>query len=309
MHKDSLMLITGGGGVLGAALQKKLQDNDVTFIAPRREELDLLNAEATGDYISKHKPDIVVHLAAMVFGLGGNLKNQMNSVVNNTIINNNLFSALYQNPPKKIFFAGTVASYPFPFKSLPLKEEDFFNGLPHYGEFGYAMAKRHAYTYLKILKEEKNTSFTYGVFTNLFGINDNFDIENSHVVPSLIAKAFRAKLDDKPLEVWGNGEAERDFLCSDDAARAICFLLDNESINDIINISSGKTYSIKYVAELIAKAYCMDKEIKFLPAMPSGILNRSVNNQKIIDMGFKLSIEFETAILNACDWYASIQSK
>ncbi|MFV9875176.1 MAG: NAD-dependent epimerase/dehydratase family protein [Rickettsiales endosymbiont of Dermacentor nuttalli] len=304
MNNNSVILITGGNGVLGTATRHKFKTMGLNFLAPTRQELNLLDLTSTCYFIKKHKPDIVIHLAATVFGLGGHIKNQMNVVVSNTTINNNLFSALYNYPPQKIFYAGTVASYPYPFKSLPLKEEDFFDGLPHSGEFGYAMAKRHAYSYLRILQEEKNVAFIYGIFTNMFGINDKFNIETSHVIPSLIAKAFQAKTENTPLKVWGNGEATRDFLCVDDAANAIYFLLNQVPLNDIINISTGVSCSIKEASELIYKAANLDQGIIFLPNMPSGISHRYVDNKKLISLGFSLNNNFETEIHNTYKWYA-----
>lgn len=306
MKNEPSVLITGSSGVLGTALKKLLTDSGVTFSAPSSKELNLLDAEGTIQYLSTHKPKTVIHLAALVYGLGGNLKNQMQSLLRNTAINNNLFAALYEHPPTKIFFAGTVASYPFPYKTLPLVEKDFFDGLPHYGEFGYAMAKRHAYAYLRILKEAKDTSFIYGTFTNLFGKHDNFDIENGHVIPSLIAKAHQARIDHIPLGVWGSGDAERDFLYGEEAAAAILFLLNIEPINDIINISSGKACSIRYLAKLVGEAIGV-KDISFLQDMPSGIMQRVVCNKKLSQLGFKYTKRFEDAIIETCDWYVSQQ--
>lgn len=310
LTQNASILITGGYGVLGTALRHFFLSKGIKFIAPTRQELDLLNNQATEEYIENHKPEIVIHLAATVFGLGGNLKNQMYSANCNTLINHNLLTALYKTPPKKIFFAGTVASYPFPFKSLPLREEHFFDGLPHEGEFGYAMAKKHAYTYLKILKEEKNTDFIYGILTNLFGKYDNFDIHNGHVIPSLMAKAFQASRQNEALEVWGKRETERDFLYAEEAAKAIYFLLHmTQANNNLINISSGKAYSIKYVSQLIAQAAGLHKENVFQHDMPSGIPNRVVSNQKILELGFEFSMDFEEAIKETYQWYATESKK
>lgn len=304
LNHNSRVLITGGSGLLGMAVQKKLRENNIDFIAPPRKELDLLEYGLTLEYLKNYEPTEVVHLAAVVFGLGGNLRNQMNSAVFNTTMNNNLFSALYQIPPKNIFFAGTAASYSYPFKALPLEENVFFEGFPHYGEFGYAMAKKHAYTYLKILKEEKKTSFIYGVFTNLFGEHDNFDIDNGHVIPSLIAKACIAKKENRALEVWGDGSARRDFLYSEEAAKAIFFLLNTSLTEEVINISSGESYSMKEVAELIAQYANIKQEIVYLKDMPSGIRDREISNKKIVDLGWCLDSDFKKSLCKTYAWYS-----
>jgi Nucleoside-diphosphate-sugar epimerases len=145
---------------------------------------------------------------------------------------------------------------------MPLKEADFFEGLPHYGEFGYAMAKRHAYTYLKIISQETEMLFSYGIFTNLYGENDRFDESNGHIIPSLISKAYSASLSGKNLNVWGNGSAERDFLYAEDAARAVLLCLEDDNPQRIINISSGRGIRIGYIAETIAKN-CQPSEHQF----------------------------------------------
>src|SRR5262245_19445877 len=159
------ILVTGARGLVGAALGKALARLEVPgVLAPSRAELDLLDRDATERYFARHRPTAVVHLGAVVFGLGGNLANQTGVLAHNTQIDNNVFRAIARHPVRKCFFAGTVASYPFPYKSETLQETEFFNGLPHAGEFGYGSAKRHAYAYLHLLAKDIGLSFAYGIF-------------------------------------------------------------------------------------------------------------------------------------------------
>lgn len=305
IHPQTKILITGAGGALGTTLTSFLKKRGFdNLLTPTRTTLDLLDREITKTYIAKHKPEIIIHLASVVFGLGGNQKNQMLALSNNTLMNDNLFSALEIHCPRKFFFAGTVASYPYPYPSLPLSENFFFNGLPHQGEFGYAMSKRHAYAYLEILKATRGMDYIYGLFTNLFGLHDNYDIETGHVIPSLIAKAHSASQTGTPLEVWGDGTAERDFLSFDEAAKAILFCIENYSETEPINISSGDSVTMQKVAETIASNFSIS-EISFDSARPTGIPKRIVCNRKLTKLGFKQSSSFEVALEKACAWYRS----
>ena len=305
IQQNSTVLITGAGGVLGKAVTACFQrEGFVNLLTPSRVEMDLLNSESVHAYFKKHQPKVVIHLAATVFGLGGNLRYQMRAALENTLINDYFFSALQCYPPEYVFFAGTVASYPFPYSGMPLIENSFFNGLPHSGEFGYAMAKRHAYTYLHLLNKEMGLRFTYGILTNLYGPYDRFDISNGHVIPSLIAKAHDAVKNGHDLEVWGDGAAERDFLYSEDAARAILYCFDHDQKNQLINISSGQGVSIRHVAEIIGGASGV-KNIRFATDKPTGIPRRVVNNQRLLDLGFKPSVSMEEGLMETYRWYAN----
>ncbi len=305
IDRNAFLLITGSGGMLGSAVLAHLQREGFTqLLAPTRQEMNLLDSNSIRAYLSAYRPKTIIHLASVVFGLGGNLKHQMLSGLENTAINNNLFRELQSYPIEHLFFAGTVASYPFPYRTMPLVEESFFEGLPHYGEFGYAMAKRHAYTYLRILGEETGLRYTYGIFTNLYGQNDRFDIENGHVIPSLIAKAYSASQSGTVMEVWGDGSALRDFLYAEDAARAILLCLDQNDENRLINISSGYGVSIRHIAETIATA-SGTTELRFVSDKPIGIPSRVVDNKQLTLLGFSPSVPIEEGLINTYNWYSS----
>jgi len=250
MNFDDKILITGATGLLGAAIVSKLKSQGyVNLLIPTHKELDLLEINMAESWFNKHKPSYVFHLASLVYGLKGNLENQLKSIHQNTQINLNILNACANYSIKKIFFAGTVASYPFPYPSLPLEEKFFLDGEPHAGEYGYATAKRHALSYLKILKETKNIDYCYGIFTNMYGINDRYDIDGGHVIPALIKKALNAiQTDKKSLTVWGNKNTTRDFLNSKDAAHAAILCM--QSFTGTINIASGESISIEIIDEI-----------------------------------------------------------
>lgn len=306
--QNSKVLVTGAGGGLGKVLLSTLRSRGYSMVlAPSRYDLNLLDAESVSRYIGMHQPNAVVHLAALVFGLQGNLDNQMRSLLENSQINANIFSALNINPVDYFFFAGTVASYAYPYKRIPLAEEDFFSGLPHDGEFGYAMSKRHAYAYLKILKDTKGTNFTYGIFTNLYGENDRFNDNAGHVIPSLITKANRALLEKKPLLVWGDGTAERDFLHFDDAAQAILRCMEIGTTPELVNISSGRSTSIRMLTELVCKTAGV-ADVEFQIDKPVGIQSRVVDNTLLRNLGFSQSIGLDFGIQRLYRWYSENMS-
>ncbi len=295
--------------MLGNALINYLKVLGFTnLITPNRKELDLKDRKATLEYIKKNKPEIVVHLAAQVYGLGGNLRNQIGSIISNTLIDNNLFFALSKYLPKQIFYAGSVASYPYPFGNSPIKEDKFFMGLPHYGEFGYSCSKRHAYNYLKIFSSELSVDCTYGILTNLYGPNDKFDLDNGHVIPSLIMKTSIAKLNSEKLRVWGSGKAERQFLYSSDAADAIFLCLKNLKGLNLINISSGNKHSISEISEILSN-HAKLSGIEYEIDKPEGILTRAFDISKIKNLGFKPKINLEFGLKKTYDWYVQEYKK
>lgn len=151
------ILVTGGRGLLGASLVRRIRESfQCVVMTPSRQELDLLNGNSVSEYLNNSMPDYVFHLAAYVNGLGGNIANPIDSLEINDRINLNLLSAInFSSSVKKVFFAGTVASYGYPFERLPLVEGDIFKGEPHIGEYGYAASKRHAYAYLSLIRSEK----------------------------------------------------------------------------------------------------------------------------------------------------------
>lgn len=305
-EQSNSILVTGATGLLGRALVRHLNSEGATqLLTPGRSELDLTNRDAVIEYFILHGPKTVYHLAALVFGLGGNSKNQLRSLSENGLVNDNLFSACAAHPPEHMFFAGTVAAYPFPYKTMPLIENEFFDGLPHRGEFGYAMAKRNAYAYLEILSKETHMKFTYGVLTNLYGPGDRFDIENGHVVPSLIAKAHNACRSGLPLKVWGDGSATRDFMFIDDAARAIhhCVLSHGKSGgNELVNISSGEEVSIGYLAQCVATQF-EGLKLEFDTSGAVGVPKRVIDNSRLKQLGFQGFTPMADGISATCDWY------
>ncbi|WP_173578804.1 NAD-dependent epimerase/dehydratase family protein [Acetobacter fallax] len=302
LERDQLVLVTGGHGLLGKTLQSELRAQGFeNIIAPKRNELDYLDLEATRAFFSEHRPHVVFHLASVVFGLLGNMENQVRAIADSTIINHNVFLTSAEMGVKKIFFAGSVASYPFPYTSLPLREDMLWQGVPHAGEFGYAHAKRHALAYLELLRDNTGLDFFYGILTNLYGPNDRFDDAHGHVIPSLIRKMHRAIHDGDPFKVWGSGVAKRDFMHARDAAAAIIAGMDQ--LSGVANISSGESVTIRNVVEALVKAAHYKEEIIWEVDKPVGVPDRSVSNEILREIGFRCSYGLDEGIRETWEWF------
>lgn len=292
------ILITGSNGLLGREIVELFQKSysDVNLITPSSGDVDLRCMESVNKLFSlEGGVDIVIHLAAVVFGLKGNMLNQYNALHQNTTIDSNVFDACKQYGVEKIFYASSVATYGFPFADLPLKESDLFFGEPHSGELGYSMAKRHAYAYLEILSQQ-GVDCIYGLFTNLYGRHDTYNDVTSHVVPSLICKALKAKKNLENLSVWGNGEASRDFMYAKDAARAVIHLLSFSDVkNEVCNIASGTELKISDIAESLVSILELTG-IEYDTNQPVGIKSRSVDVSRLKELGFSCEYDLQAGL-------------
>lgn len=255
--------ITGASGSLGQELRRSLVRifPEIEVLSPTRQQLNLENHVQVKNFVKVHKPTHVFHLAAKVYGLQGHTEDPTGSLLTNTLIDNNVFAALFECPPEWIYYSSSVAAYGFPYKNLPLSETDWLSSSPHWSEFGYAMGKRHALSYLEILAKSFGTKYVYGLTTNLFGTGDRFHDGQGHVIVSLLRKALVARNKNVPLTVWGTGQASRDFLSTSDASRLLIDLVDSDA--GIVNIASGQEILIKDIALDIANVFQIDSGIQF----------------------------------------------
>jgi GDP-L-fucose synthase len=295
------LLVTGATGLLGSAITHQAKDFFEVH-SPSRSELDLEDSSAVNDYVKALRPDFCIHAAAHVFGLGGHKLHPNKALFLNSKIDLNLISALSEIPLEHFVYVGTVASYGYPYKSQPLQERDFFQGVPHAGEYGYAMAKRFGFDLAASLKLN-GTTVTYAIMTNLFGPRDNFNEKTGHVVPSLIARAFEAKTKNIPLQVWGDDNDSRDFLYSEIAAVRLIQAL-NYKYDGLLNVGSGKERRILEVAELIQKYVGV-------PALEKNHVGVNAIHNRILDVSSLesnfgvLPDEFESNLIKTVNWYES----
>ncbi len=267
------ILVTGSNGLLGSAVVRKLEEqSDVQIIKHSRKECDLMDREKTIEYFSSFKQiDSVIHCAAEV---GGVLKNSLYSermFYNNLKLNNNVIDSCYKMKVPNLVNILSTCLFPES-ANYPLTPDQIFSGDPHSSSFGYALAKRISYLTVQSYRKALGYNWISIIPTNIYGINDNFNLENSHVLPALIMKAYTAKQTNKDFIIWGNGETHRQFIFSDDLAALILWAKDNWHEDSPFMAVNSKEYLIKDVAILIAKKFEIpDDKIKFDFTKPSGI--------------------------------------
>ena len=293
------LLLTGAAGLLGSAIRSQ-SEGLFDVVAPSREELNLEDGVSVAKFISGLQPDYCIHTAAHVYGLGGHKLHPNKALFLNSKIDINLISALSETKIEHFVYVGTVASYGYPYLSQPLVESDFMKGIPHAGEYGYAMAKRFGFDLASSLKLN-GTSVTYAIMTNMFGPNDNFNDKTGHVIPSLISRAYHALENKRPLQVWGEETDSRDFLYSEIAAKRIIQAL-NGRHDGLLNVGSGKERRIIEVAEVI-KGYLGISELEMKHGGVNAIHKRTLDISVLEDKFGEIPDDFEINLKKTIDWY------
>jgi GDP-L-fucose synthase len=302
LNKSDIVLVTGGAGLLGAALLGELKTQGFTaVVAPDRAELDLSDKSAVSAYFRQHRPAHVFHLAAKVFGLGGNKRHPGAMFYQNAAINLNAVNASLECGAAKITAMGTGCIYPVALGGQPLREDSVWDGAPHDSEWAYAQAKRAMLAHLTANHAEFGQKFAYAISGNLYGPADNFDIQHGHVVPSLVAKFHAAAKAGEPVSVWGTGRAERDFMHAADAARAL--LLAHERVDGGYNLGSGVVVTIKDVVEAVQAAAGGAVEIAWDPSKPDGQMRRFYDLSRLQGIGFSPRYDLRSGIADTYAWY------
>ena len=270
-------LVTGSNGLVGYAIRKLNLPN---FYYITRQDVDLTHFEKTLLIFKKIKPARVIHLAAVVGGLGGNIIHSGDYFRNNIMINTNVLECARRCRAKKLIsFMSTCV---FPDKcSYPLKEEDIHDGPPHPSNFGYAYAKRMLEVQSSAYRKEWNCNYIVAIPTNIYGPNDSWSLENGHVIPSLIHKSFIARRDKTDLTVWGSGKPLREFVFSDDIAKLSLWALENYDEDLPIIFSSGVEISIKELVRLIAAKMKLKGKIIFDVSKPDGQFRKPSDTAKL----------------------------
>ncbi len=310
LNETAKVLITGATGMVGSALERTLSTHDnLTLLKPDRKQLDLLNADAVNTYFEEYRPDYVFMLAAKVGGIIANKSDPVGFLIDNTRIELNLFEACYRYPTKKNLFLGSSCIYPRECPQ-PMKEEYLMTGLLEPTNEGYAIAK------IMGLKLAKYYYEQYGMLTvcpmpcNIYGTNDHFDLEKSHVLSALVRRFVDAKDENKScVTLWGTGTAKREFIHVDDVARALIFLMSYADTPDIINLGSGKDISIKDLARLIATQVDYTGEISWDETKPDGMPRKCLDIHKIEAMGFHNQVDLKSGIERMIVEYNQLKSE
>lgn len=303
------ILVTGGFGFLGSFVVERLQQNyaeGVSIVCPRSFEYDLVDIIQTNNLYKKYKPDIVIHLAARVGGIGANMENPGKFFYDNISMGINVVECARQHDVKKVIFVSTVCAYP-KFTPVPFKEDSMWDGYPEETNAPYGIAKKSIMVMLQGYYSQYNLKSAVLVPTNLYGPRDHFDPSISHVIPALIKKFVDAKNNnDKEVMVWGDGSATREFLYVEDAARGIVDAIESVDSPEPINLGSGYEISIKDLSEKIKLFLGYEGDIVFEKSKPNGQPRRFLSTERAFNkLGWKATTDFNSGLKNTIDWYLS----
>ena len=304
MSKNSKIFLAGHRGLVGSAILENLQNKGYTNIVTRtHKELDLTNQKAVETFFEIEKPSYVILAAAKVGGIYANNTYRAEFIYDNLMIEANIIHAAYLNKVTKLLFLGSSCIYP-KMAPQPLKEEYLLSGYLEPTNQPYAIAKITGIEMCDSYRAQYGCNFISAMPTNLYGTNDNYHPENSHVLPALIRRILLAKKNNEPnVIIWGTGTPRREFLHVDDLSDACLFLMNNYDKAEFINVGSDVEIPIKELSELIKDAVGFKGEIKWDTTLPNGTPRRKMENSRLFDMGWKPKVSFEEGLKRTIDWY------
>lgn len=310
MKKDAKIYVAGHRGMVGSAIVRKLKELGYTNIITRTHaELDLTDQKATREFFEKERPEYVFLAAAKVGGILANDKYSADFIYENIMIEANVIKAAHDFGVKKLLFLGSSCIYP-KYAPQPMKEEYLLTGELEPTNEAYAIAKIAGLKMCQHFRKQYGDNFISVMPTNLYGPNDNFDLETSHVMAALIRKFHEAKVRNDPyVVVWGTGKPRREFLYVDDLADAVVFLMNNYDGDMWINIGTGEDISIRELAELIKDIVRYKGEIKFDTSKPDGTPRKLLDVLRLHELGWKHKTSLEEGIRKTYEWFLSIREK
>jgi len=304
MDKNAKIYVAGHRGLVGSAIVRNLQSKGYTNIIGRtHRELDLLNQAAVREFFEKERPDYVVLAAAKVGGINANNTAPADFAYDNMQIQCNVIKSAHDYNVKKLLFLGSTCIYPR-MAPQPIPEEALLTGPLEETNEAYAIAKISGLEMCKFFKRQYGDDFISCMPTNLYGPYDNYDLENSHVMPAMIRKFHEAKVNRaKSVELWGTGSPLREFLYVDDMADACTFLLENYSGEQHVNIGTGKEVTIRELAETVKRIVGFTGEIVWNSNMPDGTPRKLTSVDKLHTLGWTHKIDLEEGVKLAYDWF------
>jgi len=302
MEKSAKIYIAGHRGMVGSAIERKLNSEGYYNLIHRTSgELDLRNQQAVNDFFSIERPDYVILAAAKVGGIYANNTYRAEFIYDNLMMEANIIHASYLNKVKKLLFLGSSCIYP-KMAPQPLKEEYILSGYLEATNQPYAIAKIAGIEMCDSYRAQYGCNFISAMPTNLYGTNDNYHPENSHVLPALIRRIILAKKSNDPVvTIWGTGTPRREFMHVDDLANACYFLLQNYNEAGLVNIGWGDDISIKELAEMIAVEVGYTGALEFDTTKPDGTPRKLMDTTKINNLGWKASIKLKEGIIKTIE--------
>ena len=299
MEKEAKIYIAGHRGMVGSAIERKLvKEGFINIVSRTSKELDLRNQKAVNDFFEQEKPEYVVLAAAKVGGIVANNTYRADFIYENLMIEANIIHAAYLYGVKKLLFLGSSCIYP-KLAPQPLKEAYLLSGYLEPTNQPYAIAKIAGIELCDSYRTQYGCNFISAMPTNLYGPNDNYDLEKSHVLPALLRKFITAKKQHLPfVELWGTGSPRREFLHVDDLADACFYLLENYNEKGLVNVGWGKDVTILELAQIVKKTVGYEGELRFDSSKPDGTPRKLMDVSKLTNAGWKASIELEDGIRN-----------
>jgi GDP-L-fucose synthase len=304
MEKDAKIYVAGHRGLVGSSILRALDKAGYKNIVYRtHKELDLTNFEAVKNFFDQERPDYVFLAAAKVGGIWANKTHKAEFIYENLQIQNSVIKNAYDFGVKKLLFLGSSCIYP-KMCPQPIKEEYLLSGYLEETNDAYAIAKISGLMMCRAFRQQYNVDYISAMPTNLYGYNDNFDLESSHVLPALMRKIHDAKETNAPeVTVWGTGTVLREFLFVDDLADALVFLMNNYTGEEHVNVGTGTDVSIKELAQLVCKVVGYDGKLVFDTSKPDGTPKKLLDVSKINSLGWEAKVSLEDGIRKTYDWY------
>ena len=304
MQKNSKIYVAGHRGLVGSAIVRALREQGYdNLILKTRQELDLLDQQAVKNFFEKEKPEYVFLAAAKVGGIMANKAHPADFIYSNLTIQTNIIHNAYVQGVKKLLFLGSSCIYP-KLCPQPIKEEYLLTSELEPTNKAYALAKIAGIYMCQSYNEQYGTNFISLMPTNLYGPNDNFDLAEAHVMPSIMRKFHEAKIKkERSVSVWGTGNAKREFLHVNDLALASVFLMNQYDNSDIINVGTGEDVTIKELAEKIKAVVGYEGEIVWDTSKPDGTPRKLLDVSKLHALGWKHSISLDDGIAETYEWY------
>ncbi|MBK7128060.1 MAG: GDP-L-fucose synthase [Crocinitomicaceae bacterium] len=297
MEKNSKIYIAGHRGMVGSAIERHLRSQGfVNLITATSKELDLKNQQAVNTFFEKHQPDFVFLAAAKVGGILANNTYRAEFIYDNLMIASNIIHSAYLNKVTKLLFLGSSCIYP-KLAPQPLKEDYLLSGYLEQTNEPYAIAKIAGIKLCEAYRDQYGCNFISAMPTNLYGPNDNYDLQNSHVLPALIKKFHLAKTENKPnVEIWGTGKVLREFLYVDDLAEACVFLMQHYNEKQFINVGSGVDITIHDLAKLVQKIVGYTGDLTFDSSKPDGTPRKLMDVTRLNKAGWHYTTSLEEGI-------------
>lgn len=307
MNKEAKIFVAGHRGLVGSAIVKKLQEDGYGNIVTRsRQGLDLREQAAVREFFNRERPAYVFLAAARVGGILANSTYGADFIYDNLMIAANVIKAAHEYGVKKLLNLGSSCIYP-KLAPQPLKEEYLLTGALEPTNEPYAIAKIAALKLCRAFNEQYGTNFISVMPTNLYGPNDNFDLESSHVLPALIRKVHEAKVSNSPTVVlWGDGSPRREFLYAGDLAEAVIFLMENydyKELGEFVNVGTGRDVSIRELALLVAEVVGYKGGFEWDTTKPNGTPRKLLDVTRLASLGWAAGTDLKTGIKKAVDWF------